>query len=621
MHTSTAPATGLPASFADPSWWRQAAVYQIYPRSFYDANADGLGDIKGITGKVAYLRQLGLDAVWLSPFYPSELADGGYDVADYRNVDPRLGTLADFDEMAAALHAAGMKLVVDIVPNHSSNKHPWFQEALAAGRGSAARDRYIFRDGRGTGGELAPSDWVSVFGGPAWTRVPDGQWYLHLFAAEQPDFNWDNREVRDDFLATLKFWSDRGVDGFRIDVAHALVKDLGEPLPSQADIDALEKLHDGSHPFWDRDEVHEIYAEWRALFNQYDPPRTAVAEAWVDQTRRARYASTGGLGQAFNFDLLQADFDAGQFAAIVAKNLTEAEASGASSTWVLSNHDVVRHATRYGLPRPPHPDAAGPDAAGPDAAGPDAAGPDGKAWLLAGGPESGLDRGRGLRRARAATLFMLALPGSVYLYQGEELGLHEVAAIPDSERQDPTFFRNAGVEIGRDGCRVPLPWTATGQSFGFGGAPAHLPQPEWFAGVAASVQDSDPESTLNLYREALRLRRRLQSAEQLFWVGQANPDVLAFRRPNGWTVVTNFGPRPGSPRATVARVGCDLEDCSGLAGLGGGASAPEETPDDLFLFSIQELTKGGHQVVDGGLEEPFRGFGLWMSIPLLSRRR
>ncbi|GAA1892397.1 glycoside hydrolase family 13 protein [Paeniglutamicibacter psychrophenolicus] len=509
----------------DPNWWRQAAVYQIYPRSFYDANGDGLGDLKGITAKIPYLKDLGLDALWLSPFYPSELADGGYDVADYRNVDPKLGTLEDFYTMTEAIHAAGMKLIVDIVPNHSSDQHAWFQEALASDKGSAARARYIFRDGSGEHGELPPSDWTSIFGGPAWTRVPDGQWYLHLFASEQPDFNWENREIRDDFLRTLRFWSDRGVDGFRIDVAHALSKDLSEPLPPQAELRRLESLHNGSNPLWDRDAVHGIYAEWRALFNEYTPPRTAVAEAWVDPSRRARYASPDGLGQAFNFDLLMADFEADAFASIVTKNLAESAATGASSTWVFSNHDVVRHATRYGLPARTGADGN----------------QDGKAWLLAGGHEAELDRELGLRRARAATLFMLGLPGSAYLYQGEELGLHEVAGIPDADRQDPAFFRNAGVEVGRDGCRVPLPWTPAGESFGFGDAPAHLPQPGWFAGLAVSAQDAAGDSTLNLYRVALAQRRRLQTVEELEWIPNDNPQVLHFARPNGWNVVANFG--------------------------------------------------------------------------------
>ncbi|WP_159802755.1 glycoside hydrolase family 13 protein [Arthrobacter zhaoguopingii] len=510
---------------SDPNWWRQAAVYQIYPRSFADSNGDGLGDLRGITSRVPYLLSLGVDAVWLSPFYPSALADGGYDVDDYRNVDPKLGTLEDFDELVAALHGAGIKLIADIVPNHTSNRHEWFREALASPKGSPARGRYIFRDGKGPDGSEPPSDWESVFGGPAWDRTEDGQWYLHLFAPEQPDLNWDNREVRDDFLKTLRFWSDRGVDGFRVDVAHALTKNLTDPLPAKAELGAEDENLNGEHPFWDRDEVHEIYTEWRRVFNEYDPPRTAVAEAWVHATRRARYASPDGLGQAFNFDLLRADWNPGQFRSIITTNLTEAENSGASSTWVFSNHDVVRHATRYGLP--PAGDGK----------------PTGIDWLLSGGTTPELDAERGLRRARAASLLMFALPGSAYLYQGEELGLHEVADIADEARQDPTFFRNPGVEVGRDGCRVPLPWTAEGPSFGFGGQTAHLPQPAWFSDSAVEVQEEGGDSTLNLYRSALALRRELQTSEQLDWVPSA-PEVLHFTRSGGWHSVTNFGTDP-----------------------------------------------------------------------------
>ncbi|WP_427019027.1 glycoside hydrolase family 13 protein [Pseudarthrobacter sp. P1] len=529
----------------DPTWWRQAAVYQIYPRSFSDSNGDGIGDLKGITAKVPYLQALGIDAVWLSPFYPSALADGGYDVDDYRNVDPKLGTLADFDEMTAALHAAGIKLIADIVPNHSSNRHEWFKEALASPKGSAARARYIFRDGKGENGELPPADWTSVFGGPAWERTTEadgtpGQWYMHIFAKEQPDLNWDNPEVREDFLTTLKFWSDRGVDGFRIDVAHALSKDLSEPLPMTAELGVEGQLLDGSHPFWDRDEVHGIYAEWRKLFNQYTPPRTAVAEAWVHASRRARYASPDGLGQAFNFDLLQADFDAGQFRTIITKNLAEAQATGASSTWVFSNHDVVRHATRYGLPSAAEAGNIKPGL-----------GQDGKAWLLAGGKPGEVDVELGLARARAATALLLALPGSAYLYNGEELGLQEAGEIPESERQDPAFFRNPGVDIGRDGCRVPLPWTAEGTSFGFGDGGAHLPQPEWFAEYAASAQNGVDGSTLEFYRRALELRHELQSAETQEWV-TSPADVLHFTRPGGWQSVTNFSSEPVDlPAGTV----------------------------------------------------------------------
>lgn len=531
-------------SAQDAPWWRQAVVYQIYPRSFADTNADGLGDISGVTSKADYLEKLGIDAVWLSPFYPSELADGGYDVADYRDVDPRLGTLDDFTEMVKALHARDIKVVVDIVPNHTSDQHVWFQEALAARRGSTARERYIFRDGKGPGGSEAPTDWESMFGGPAWTRVTDGQWYLHTFATEQPDLNWAHREVRDDFLKTLHFWSDRGVDGFRVDVAHGLTKDLTEPLPSRAELERMP--FDGNHPLVDRDDVQEVYAEWRKVFDSYDPPRTAVAEAWVAKARVPLYASPEGLGQAFNFDLLQADFDAGQFETVVRENLELARASGSSSTWVLSNHDVTRHPTRYGLPHPAR------DANGEPSV------KHGLDWILSRGISPELDWVGGERRARAATLFMLGLPGSSYLYQGEELGLHEVAALPDSDRQDPTYFRSDGADLGRDGCRVPLPWTSSPESaFGFGDGGAHLAQPDWFARYSVEAEDGDPQSFLELYRRALALRRTLQAEEDLEWIPTGNPDVLRFRRPNGWEVVTNFGVEPhevGSGEMLIASV-------------------------------------------------------------------
>ncbi|SNS98933.1 alpha-glucosidase [Micrococcales bacterium KH10] len=514
----------------DPDWWRQAVVYQIYPRSFADNNGDGLGDLNGITSRVSYLVELGVDAVWLSPFYPSELADGGYDVANYRDVDPRLGTLEDFDRLVAALHGRGIRIIVDIVPNHTSDQHEWFQAALAAGPGSPERDRYIFRDGAGPDGNQPPADWVSDFGGPAWEQVPDGQWYMHHFATEQPDLNWANDEVRADFIATLRFWSDRGVDGFRIDVAHMLTKDLTQPLPTQAELDALPI--DGHHPIFDRDDVHDIYASWRKVLNSYDPPRTAVAEAWVDSSRIPRYAHPDSLGQAFNFDLLEADFDAAQFRDIIRQNLDLAAQSGSSSTWVLSNHDVVRHATRYGLPHSQR-DDQGKLVDRP-----------GWQWLRTGGSDPAVDLDRGLRRARAATMLILALPGSTYLYQGEELGLPEVVEIRADERQDPHFFRTGGKDIGRDGCRVPLPWIAAAPGFGFGGATPHLPQPAWFGNYAVDVQDSDESSTLNLYRQILHVRHSLVSGENLDWIETERYDVLAFARSAQWHVVTNFGDEP-----------------------------------------------------------------------------
>ncbi|RPE42332.1 alpha-glucosidase [Streptomyces sp. Ag109_O5-1] len=515
-------------SSRNPDWWRQAVIYQVYPRSFADADGDGLGDLRGITERLSHLAALGVDALWLSPFYPSELADGGYDVADYRDVDPRLGTLDDFDAMAAEAHRLGLKLIVDIVPNHTSHLHPWFQEALRAGPGSAARERYVFRPGRGTQGELPPSDWQSVFGGSAWRRVPDGEWYLHLFAPEQPDLNWEHDDVRADFRTTLRFWSDRGVDGFRIDVAHALVKDLAEPLRDVAGLgatgeEALERVGPGTHPYWDRDEVHEIYRDWRKIFDAYSPPRTAVAEAWVPDARRALYARPDELGQAFNFEYLQTSWDAAALREAITRSLATARTAGASATWVLSNHDVVRHASRLMLP----------------------AGSDDNAWLLSGGRTPEVDAAQGLRRARAATLLMLALPGSSYLYQGEELGLPEVADLPVQVLQDPVWEQTGHVRKGRDGCRVPLPWTAGGPSYGFGAGGAWLPQPRWFASCAVETQAGREGSTLELYRTALRLRRKLLDGETLTWA-EAPEGVLHFARSEGWRCVTNVSHAPVS---------------------------------------------------------------------------
>ncbi|WP_190016173.1 glycoside hydrolase family 13 protein [Streptomyces lucensis] len=514
-------------SSRNPDWWRQAVIYQVYPRSFADTDGDGLGDLKGIAQRLNHLAALGVDALWLSPFYPSELADGGYDVADHRDVDPRLGTLDDFDALVAEAHRLGLKVVVDVVPNHTSHLHPWFQEALRAAPGSPARDRYVFRPGRGAHGELPPTDWQSVFGGSAWRRTADGEWYLHLFAPEQPDLNWDNEEVRADFRTTLRFWSDRGVDGFRVDVAHGLAKDLTEPLRDVGGIgatgeDALPRVPAGSHPYWDRDEVHEIYRDWRKIFDAYTPPRTAVAEAWVPGARRALYARPDELGQAFNFEYLEAGWDAGELRQVITDSLATARAAGASATWVLSNHDVVRHASRLMLPP----------------------GTDPGAWLLSGGTAPAVDQQAGLRRARAATLLMLALPGSAYLYQGEELGLPEVADLPTEVLQDPIWEQTGHVRKGRDGCRVPLPWTTTGPSYGFGPGGAWLPQPPSFASYAVEAQDGAEGSALELYRTALRLRRKLLDGERLTWTPDAPAGVLDFTRSAAWRCVTNLTGAP-----------------------------------------------------------------------------
>lgn len=540
-------------------WWKQAVVYQIYPRSFKDSTGSGLGDIAGVTSKMDYLQRLGVDAIWLSPFYPSELADGGYDVQDYRNVDPKLGTMADFDLMAKAAHNRGMKVVVDIVPNHSSHLHPWFQEALRAPAGSAARNRYIFRDGKGEHGELPPTKWIANFGGSTWTRVPDGQWYLHLFTKEQPDFNWNNREVRDDFLKTLKFWCDHGTDGFRIDVAEGLAKDLNRDDLDDYDVDAMHvTVEDGTHPVYDRNEVHDIFREWRReVFDNYTPARFAVGEAWVPASRQYLYARPDELGQVFNFKFAECNWIRDEMHQAIEDGIASAaRTNGSTSTWVMGNHDVPRSASRYALPQIKT-DNGQYHAVAND-------------WLLRNGTTYHEDRISGTRRARAAAMLEMALPGSAYIYQGEELGLFEVPDIPWNELEDPWAFGTSQAlsKKGRDGCRVPLPWDAgDAGSFGFSPehaqdgasvASPHLPQPRWFAEYAVSAQEADRHSMLALYRKVLGLRHELQTPDtSLTWLtgydrrsqlsdgaDGNHGGVIAYRRANGWADITNFGAAP-----------------------------------------------------------------------------
>ncbi|MFD5421664.1 alpha-amylase family glycosyl hydrolase [Streptomyces sp. NPDC127069] len=465
-------------------WWRDAVIYQVYVRSFADSDGDGVGDLRGVRERLPHLARLGVDAVWLTPFYVSPQADGGYDVADYRAVDPLFGDLADADDLVRAAHALGLRVIVDVVPNHTSERHPWFQEALAGVPG--ARERYLFRPGRGVDGSLPPNDWESVFGGPAWTRVPDGDWYLHLFAPEQPDLDWEHPEVAEEFASVLRFWLDLGVDGFRVDVAHGMVKAPGLPdigRGAQATLIGTEPL-----PFFDQDGVHAIHRSWRRLLDSYGGQRIGVAEAWAPTSERlALYVRPDELHQAFNFRFLNCPWDPAAMRTVIDESLAATSAVGAPTTWVLSNHDVVRHVTRYG-----------------------------------GGAQ-------GLARARAAALLMLALPGSAYVYQGEELGLPEVTDLPAEVRRDPAFRRRttaAGHGAGgagdasaadgqdgqdglRDGCRVPLPWSGDEAPYGFGSGGSWLPQPEGWGGLSVAAQTGDPHSTLELYRAALELRRAM----------------------------------------------------------------------------------------------------------------
>lgn len=542
----------MPTS-AGQEWWRSAVIYQIYPRSFADSTGDGIGDLVGITRRLPALTQLGIDAVWLSPFFRSPQKDAGYDVSDYCSVDPLFGTLDDFDVMLKTAHDLGIRVIVDMVPNHTSDQHIWFQQALAAGEGSPERDRYMFRDGKGPGGNIPPNNWESVFGGSMWNRVtrPDGtpgQWYLHIFDPSQPDLNWENPWVREQFYGILRFWLDRGVDGFRVDVAHGMIKQAGLPdytppvagasmggttppgahtgtdggTPSGTDImeGVTDPVSPPEPPYWGQPGVHEIWRGWHQVLAEYPGDRVLCAEAWVDPlTKVALWVRPDEMSQAFNFAFMFTNWKAPALRTVIKESLSAFSAVGAPSTWVLSNHDVVRHASRLALTKD-SPQGAG---IGPNSPGK---------------PNPVI----GLRRARAATSLMLALPGSSYLYQGEELGLPEDMEIPDAARQDPTWFRTHGTRYGRDGCRVPIPWEATAPAYGFNSTgKSWLPQPAEWARFARDTQIDVPGSTLELYRTALRLRRELAlGTGSLTWVRGLPTAVVAFR--NGpVTVLANLG--------------------------------------------------------------------------------
>ncbi|MDX3803315.1 alpha-amylase family glycosyl hydrolase [Streptomyces sp. AK04-3B] len=503
-------------------WWRSAVIYQVYVRSFADSNGDGVGDIAGIRSRLSYLKSLGVDALWINPWYKSPMADGGYDVADFRAIDPLFGTLADAEQLIAEAHVHGIRIIPDIVPNHTSDQHSWFQEALAADPGSPERERYIFRPGRGPDGAEPPNNWVSCFGGPAWTGLPDGDWYLHLYAPEQPDLDWQHPEVRAEFESILRFWFDRGVDGFRIDVAHGLVKD--PELPDLPPAPTGEKGADHvEHPHWDRDDVHDIYRTWRKIADEYDGDRAFVAEAWADTPERlAAYVRPGGLHTAFNFDFLMASWDAKDLRTVIDDSLAMLDGVGAPATWVLSNHDVMRHTSRYARKTVAR-------------------------WVPNERyqPQGPIDLDLGTRRAHAAALLMLALPGGAYIYQGDELGLPEVEDLPESVLEDPIWERSGHTDRGRDGCRVPIPWSGQSPPFGFSpeDAPAEpwLPQPADWNERSAEAQTGDETSMLELYRTAIRLRRENPALGDgtMTWL-DAPAGVLAFRRDPGFVCVVNL---------------------------------------------------------------------------------
>ena len=509
----------------DPNWWRHAVIYQVYPRSFADADGDGVGDIPGIIDRLPHISHLGVDAIWLSPFYRSPQKDAGYDVSDYCDVDPLFGRLADAERLIERAHSLGLRIIIDIVPNHSSDQHEWFQQALRSVPGSRERGRYIFRDGKGPSGNLPPNNWESVFGGPAWTRITEvdgtpGQWYLHLFDSSQPDFDWSNEEVWEFFRGVLRFWLDRGVDGFRVDVAHGMVKQEGLP-----DVGPDDRRILGNHgPQWDQDGVHAIYRDWRKVLDSYGEDRVLCAEAWVMPLEKmAWYVRPDEMHQAFNFGFLATRWEGPALRNIISESLAAFGGVGGPSTWVLSNHDVIRHASRLAMDFPENEQPTGLGPRSPQK------------------PDTTV----GLRRARAATAMMLALPGSSYLYQGEELGLPEVVEIPDRLRQDPSFHRTRGERYGRDGCRVPLPWTSDGPSFGFNSTgETWLPQPAIFAQYARDAQQGDPDSTVELYRALLAARAEHDlGMGSLTWLEGYPDEVVAFTN-NGVTVVANTGSQP-----------------------------------------------------------------------------
>jgi len=494
-------------------------------RSFADGNGDGIGDLAGVRAKLPYLRDLGVDAIWFTPWYPSPMADGGYDVADYRDIDPMFGTLAGAEQLIDEAAALDIRVIVDIVPNHCSDRHPWFQAALAAGPGSPERARFWFRPGRGSHGELPPNDWSSIFGGSAWTRTQrdngntQAEWYLHLFAPEQPDLNWENDDVRKDHEDVLRFWFDRGVAGVRIDSAALLFKDGALP---DFDPDSAPS----PHPFTDRNELHDVYRSWRALADGYAGQRILIGEIWLEDAERfARYLRPDEMHTAFNFEFLACPWEDERLRACIESTLAVHAPVGATATWVLSNHDVTRHVTRYGRK-------------------------DTKFDFAAKTRDTpAVDVELGTRRARAAALLTLSLPGAVYVYQGEELGLPEVEDLPDEVLQDPMFFRSGGDDPGRDGCRVPLPWHGDEPPFGFSPAGAAadpwLPQPESWGAFGATRQAEEPGSMLSLYREALRIRRGEPAlAGGTFRWLDAPAGVLAFGRGEAFAFVLNLSADP-----------------------------------------------------------------------------
>ncbi len=493
-------------------WWRHGIFYQIYPRSFQDSDGDGVGDIAGIIGRLPYLVALGIDAIWLSPIFPSPMADFGYDISDYTGIDPLFGTLGDFDRLVAAAHTAGLKVILDLVPNHTSDRHPWFIESRSS-RDNPKRDWYIWRDPRADGS--APTNWLSEFGGSAWQFDPGTrQFYYHAFLAQQPDLNWRNPDVRRAMYDAMRFWLRRGVDGFRVDVIWHMIKDAQfRDNPPNPDFREGRPPHERilSRYTTDQPEVHEIIAEMRRVIDEFDS-RVLIGEIYLPVERLVAYygKNLAGAQLPFNFALLSAPWNARAIEKIIS-DYEGALPPGAWPNWVLGNHDRPRVASRVGQDQ-----------------------------------------------ARVAAMLLLTLRGTPTLYYGDEIGMHQVAIAPDRVR-DPFEKNVPGIGVGRDGCRTPMQWDATSNA-GFSTALPWLPLPDDYPHANVVNLEADARSILSLYKALIGLRKRLSPLVAGAYVPlAAQGDLLLYRRQDEAktiTVALNLGAEP-------------ISIASGAAGLNG----------------------------------------------------
>jgi alpha-glucosidase len=530
-------------------WWQRGIVYQVYPRSFMDSNGDGIGDLNGIVSRLDHLQWLGVDALWLSPVYPSPMKDFGYDVADYTAIDARFGTLADFDRLVEAAHARELKLILDFVPNHTSDQHAWFRESRAS-RASPKRGWYLWRDPAPGGGP--PNNWLSCFGGSAWQLDPaSGQYYYHAFLPGQPDLNWRNPEVVAAMLDVLRFWLDRGVDGFRVDVLWHLVKDdqFGDNPPN-AD------WREGMDPYnalvpvqtTDRPEVHDIVRQMRRLLDEY-PERVLIGEIYLPLERLMQYygADLQGAHLPFNFQLLSAPWDAAHLTGLIAE-YERMLPQGAWPNWVLGNHDRPRIATRVGP-----------------------------------------------AQARVAAMLLLTLRGTPTIYYGDEIGMRNVA-IPDDQVQDPFERRVPGLGLGRDPVRTPMQWSAEPHA-GFTTGRPWLPIASDYGIVNVAAQRQDPKSLLALYARLIALRRAepalsAGSLEIFRASGEACADVLTYLRGDTFLVALNLGSRSRLvplPRSCSIVLSTHLDRAQGLAG-----ERLELRPDEGLLLRLSSNDGATH---------------------------